>query len=160
MHKCFLGIKKSFESRSVFSWACREGTDFSCIAAQECFILHLSYIGFWVLVLMCNISTSCCNTLQYSPVIPSGSPAQICTSAVNAPPPPMPSVLSDVQLTLRGASWRQSRSKACAEHHTSLPARFEMLWRTPNPQWGFGAFHLAIDHQERQASRLPSGGAS
>lgn len=102
---------------------------------------------------MCNICTSCCNTLQYSPIIPSGSTAQICRSAVNAPPPPMPSVLSDVQLTLRGASWRQSRSKARAEHHTSLPARFEMLWRTPNPQWGFGAFHLAM-HWPPRASGI------
>lgn len=102
---------------------------------------------------MCNISTSCCNALQYSPVIPSGSPAQKRTSAVNAPPPPMPSVLSDVQLTLRGARRRQSRSKACAEHHTSLPARFEMLWRTPNPQWGFSAFHLAM-HWPPRASGI------
>lgn len=29
-----------------FSCVCREGTNFSCMAAQECFILHLNYTGF------------------------------------------------------------------------------------------------------------------
>lgn len=138
MHKCFLGIKKSFESKSVFSWACREGTDFSCIGSSGVF--YTSFKLYRFLSFSVNVQRLY-QLLQYSPVFSSGSTAQICTSAVNAPPPPHAFCAERCPTDLARS---RSRSKACAQRHTSFPARFEMLWRTPNPQRGFGAFHLAM----------------
>lgn len=39
-------LRRVLDQKLFFSWVCREGTNFSCVAAQECFILHLNYTGF------------------------------------------------------------------------------------------------------------------
>lgn len=43
VHKEEFGIKTFW---GFFSCVCREGTNFSCMAAQDSFILHLNYTGF------------------------------------------------------------------------------------------------------------------
>lgn len=141
MHKFSVHIKKSLESRhfGVFSFVCREGTNLSCMAAQECFILHLNYTGFWLLT--CNICTNCCNILQHTPIIPSGSTVQIFTSVVNTPPP-TPYLLHWVTRNWSGKKLPKGRAEARLAQNTTLVfAQFEILWRTPEPQWGPSAWH-------------------
>lgn len=130
VHKEF-GIKKWW----FFSWVCREGTNFSCVAAQECYILHLNYTGF--LSFTINVQ-HLYQLLQCSPIFSNHSlwlnSTHIYISCKHSSTHPIPSALSDEDLNLQEANQRQSRSKACAEHHTFLLTQFEILWRPPDPQ--------------------------
>lgn len=84
--------------------------------------------------------------LQYSPIFSNHSlwlnSTNIYISCKHSSTHPIPSALSDEDLNLQEANQRQSRSKACAEHHTFLLTQFEILWRPPDPQWGLSASHL------------------
>lgn len=156
MHKFSLCIKKSLESRSGFlCWVCREGTNFSCIAAEECFILHLSYTGLSFTVNVQHLY----QLLQYSPIIPSGSTVQIFASVVNTPPP-TPYLLHWVMRNWTCKKLTKGRAEVRLVQNTTLLTQSEILWRTPDPRWGLSAsIWQHVDHQQLQACGLSSGGA-
>lgn len=110
---------------------------------------------------MCNIRTNCCNILQYSPVIPSGSTVQIFTSVVNTPPP-TPYLLHWVMRNWTCKKLTKCRAEVRFVQNTtllfSLGLRYSGELQTLN-EASVPHIWQHTDHQQLQASGLTSGGA-